>query len=358
MDEPLQMNDLMCPSNSSSGSTHTSDLSIDNKLLVESGCQAGRSFVENINNTKEELNASVSKSEEGFLTPTVMSRSINSPNRPPSPQLESVIRKDGTPEKLTRTNKDGQNGKDREMDHVNKDVGTEKDSESIAASFLQANDTSDLRLVCGGKPLYVSRIVLSIISPVLKQMFDNRSREQSVIEIPLPGRSFDDMLEFLCCVYPDKLKPVTEENVMTLLDLAVDYKVASLKLRCEQYLLEELTRNRKSVSPDNLVKTIQLADQYGLSSVQQHCFEIATRTSSDLLENVQGFWDLSHVHTATIFLQRLKLFESASKKVCKRLKEVEAHCSLYHKNERWGDSLCNKCLASVGKVAAVEIAQL
>ncbi|XP_033728295.1 uncharacterized protein LOC117317569 [Pecten maximus] len=359
MDEPLQMNDLVCRSTSSScGSTNTTDSSLDNKLLADSGCQAGRSFVDGISSEKAEVHAPFIVPQEEPLKTPGMSRTTISTSRPTSPHVESVVRKDGAPEKLSRTNKDGHNEKDKNMDTANKDTGTEKGIESIATSFLQANDTSDLRLVCGGKPLYVSRIVLSIVSPVLKQMFDSRSRELSVIEIPLPGKSFDDILEFLCCVYPDKLKPVNENNVMILLDLAMEYKVASLTLRCEQYLLDELNRNRKCISPDKLVKTIQLADQYGLGSVQQQCFDIATRTSSDLLENVQGFWDLSHVHTATIFLQRLKLFESASKKVGKRLTEVEAHCSLYHKNDRWGDSLCNKCLASVGKVAAVELAQL
>ncbi|XP_069108176.1 BTB and MATH domain-containing protein 38-like [Argopecten irradians] len=356
MDEPLQMNDLVFRSASpSSASTGISDFSLDIKLLADSGCQAGRSFVDENSGEKVELHAPLASSEEVLIISPVMSRNSS---RPGSPHVESVVKKDGTPEKLSRTDKDGRNGKEKEMDTVNKDRGTEKDIESIATSFLQANDTSDLRLVCGGKPLYVSRIVLSIISPVLKQTFDTRSREQSVIEIPLPGKSFEDILEFLCCVYPDKLKPVSENNLMILLDLAIEYKVNSLKLRCEQYLLDELNRNRKCISPDKLVKTIQLADQYGLESVQKQCFEIATRTSSDLLENVQGFWDLSHVHTATIFLQRLKLFELASKKVSKRLTEVEAHCSLYHKNDRWGDSLCNKCLASVGKVAAVEITKL
>ncbi|XP_021344118.1 uncharacterized protein LOC110443998, partial [Mizuhopecten yessoensis] len=214
MDEPLQVNDLVgLSSSSSSGSYCTSEASIDNKLLVESGCQAGRSFVDNISNKEADLHAQRIVSQDDCSTTTTvlstMSRHALSTDRPNSPLVESVVRKDGAPEKLTRTQKDGQNTKDREMDYVNKDTESEKEMESIAASFLQANDTSDLRLVCEGKPLYVSRIVLSIVSPVLKQMFDSRSREQSVIEIPLPGKSYGDILEFLCCVYPDKLKPVT-----------------------------------------------------------------------------------------------------------------------------------------------------
>ena len=35
--------------------------------------------------------------------------------------------------------------------------------------FQYSSDTSDLRLIVEGKPLYVSRVVLSLISPVLKR---------------------------------------------------------------------------------------------------------------------------------------------------------------------------------------------
>jgi hypothetical protein len=76
-------------------------------------------------------------------------------------------------------------------------------------TFFQANDTSDLRLSVEGKSLYVSRILLSIVSPVLKEMFDKRAKEQAIIEIPLPGKKYSDILEFLECIYPDKLKSIS-----------------------------------------------------------------------------------------------------------------------------------------------------
>lgn len=211
MDIPLQVDDLeRLSSSSSTCSTGTSDVSIDNKLLAESACQAGRSFTDDsIRKVTDNISPRI-VSREITPVPHDMSRNGKTTCRSSSPQVESVVKKDGTQEKSTRTNKD-RDIKDREMEEMNYDNETEKYFESMAASFMQANDTSDLRLVCEGKPLYVSRIVLSIISPVLKQMFDQRSREQSVIEIVLPGKSFHDILELLCCVYPDKLKPVTGE---------------------------------------------------------------------------------------------------------------------------------------------------
>lgn len=86
--------------------------------------------------------------------------------------------------------------------------------ESVSNAFSRATDTSDMRLIVEGKPLYVSRLVLSIISPVFKEMFERRARELSLFEIPLSGRKYDEMLEFLYSVYPDSLKPISGKKFL------------------------------------------------------------------------------------------------------------------------------------------------
>lgn len=57
-------------------------------------------------------------------------------------------------------------------------VNGEKELESLTLKdadedsdhpFKYSNDTSDLRLMVEGKPLYVSRVVLSLVSPVMKR---------------------------------------------------------------------------------------------------------------------------------------------------------------------------------------------
>lgn len=88
--------------------------------------------------------------------------------------------------------------------------------ESVCNAFSRAADTSDMRLIVDGKPLYVSRLVLSIISPVFKDIFEKRARELSIFEIPLPGRKYEEMLEFLYCVYPDSLKPISGKIPVTM----------------------------------------------------------------------------------------------------------------------------------------------
>lgn len=111
------------------------------------------------------------------------------------------------------------NDRDENENYVN---GQRKLSTSSASSvlshegthpFARASDTSDMRLIVEGKPLYVSRLVLSIISPVFKDMFEKRARELSLFEIPLSGKKYDEMLEFLYSVYPDSLKPISGKDL-------------------------------------------------------------------------------------------------------------------------------------------------
>ncbi|CAG2219230.1 unnamed protein product [Mytilus edulis] len=226
--------------------------------------------------------------------------------------------------------------------------------ESVSNAFSRATDTSDMRLIVEGKPLYVSRLVLSIISPVFKEMFERRARELSLFEIPLSGRKYDEMLEFLYSVYPDSLKPISDENLSVLLKLSEEYKVQTLKNRCSQFMLRQIENGPKSLPVEQLVWFMKLADHYKLETIIDKAIEQATRTPSDLLENNSEFYDLSPTTTTKIFMGRLRLFEKAHQKIQKKVAEIEAHCSVYHKK----DSICTKCYVSIGKLAVGEFLRL
>lgn len=121
---------------------------------------------------------------------------------------DTCYREHGWEDFTTRRTDDDFGDSPRERRASNVQCRSEKARRS-ARTFFQANDTSDLRLSVKGKPLYVSRILLSIVSPVLKEVFDKRSKEQAIVEIPLPGKKYSDILEFLECIYPDNLKPIS-----------------------------------------------------------------------------------------------------------------------------------------------------
>ena len=44
-----------------------------------------------------------------------------------------------------------------------------EDDDELDIHFKYSNDTSDLRLIVERKPLYVSRVVLSLVSPIMKR---------------------------------------------------------------------------------------------------------------------------------------------------------------------------------------------
>ena len=68
---------------------------------------------------------------------------------------------------ITKQEEASEAGKSNESDKDFTAIGS--GLEEAEHPFQYSNDTSDLRLILEGKPLYVSRVVLSLVSPVLKR---------------------------------------------------------------------------------------------------------------------------------------------------------------------------------------------
>lgn len=147
----------------------------------------------------------------------------------------------------------------------------------------------------------------------------------------------------------------TEENAESVLDLADEFQVSRLVDRCEDFLISNVAKTAPHPHPEKIVRYLSLAEKYELGKLQKATFEAAAKTPSDLLENVQAFWDLPCVTTTSVFIRRLKLLEKCGKVVRCKQKEVQNHCSLYHKGEKNDDNLCVKCFAQIGKHAITEL---
>jgi hypothetical protein len=92
------------------------------------------------------------------------------------------------------------------------DVATENQEQGEGIdeiSFKDSSGESDLTLKIEDKKIYGCKAVLCIASPVFKAMLKTEFREKDQTEIELPGKKYEDFVEFLCCVYPDKLKLIT-----------------------------------------------------------------------------------------------------------------------------------------------------
>jgi hypothetical protein len=86
----------------------------------------------------------------------------------------------------------------------------QKEEEGIdKVSFGDSTGECDLTLKIEDKKIYVCKAVLCLASPVFKAMLKTEVREKGQAEIELPEKKYEDFVEFLCCVYPNKLKLIT-----------------------------------------------------------------------------------------------------------------------------------------------------
>ncbi|XP_045206743.2 uncharacterized protein LOC123558984 [Mercenaria mercenaria] len=92
-----------------------------------------------------------------------------------------------------------------------------------------------------GKKLYVSQNFLHYVSPVFKAMFDNGFKENKTREVKLPGKGYDDVLEFLRCLHPAVQKQISPEQILQVVELSEEYQVQSLILKCKDTMKERLT---------------------------------------------------------------------------------------------------------------------
>lgn len=103
---------------------------------------------------------------------------------------------------------------------------------------------------------------LALYSPVFHAMFFSRFVERSMSEIPVEDVILDEFVELLAVVYPSH-KPITQENVEYLLELADKFQLQYVVDKCEKFLVkaEEVP----------LVTKLVWADQYCLARLQDVC---------------------------------------------------------------------------------------
>ncbi|KAK7502167.1 hypothetical protein BaRGS_00006531 [Batillaria attramentaria] len=117
--------------------------------------------------------------------------------------------------------------------------------------FIAEDSLSDLGLVVEGKKLHVHKMILATSSPVFKAMFFPESstefKEKNATELPLPGKNYDDVVNFLLQLYPrHNSAPITDKTLEGVVALADEYQVDHLLDKCELFIETQLK------SPSNL----------------------------------------------------------------------------------------------------------
>ncbi|XP_060608295.1 speckle-type POZ protein B-like [Ruditapes philippinarum] len=167
------------------------------------------------------------------------------------------------------------------------DVATENQEQGERIDEISFKDSlgeSDLTLKIEDKKIYVCKAVLCIASPVFKAMLKTEFREKDQTEIELPGKKYEDFVEFLCCVYPDKLKLITETNAYRVLPLVSEYQVRILEKRIHELLIK-LVNGKHKLNNTELYRHLQLAERYNLDELKDQCIALASDLSLDKMEN-------------------------------------------------------------------------
>ncbi len=84
--------------------------------------------------------------------------------------------------------------------------------------FSQPWSHGDAIFMVEEKPLYASKCVCSLWSPVMDTMFNGKFREKYAKEIELPGKKWDDMYKLMEAIHPPNNKTLDSEYLFNCCD--------------------------------------------------------------------------------------------------------------------------------------------
>ncbi|OAF65255.1 hypothetical protein A3Q56_07010 [Intoshia linei] len=127
---------------------------------------------------------------------------------------------------------------------------------------FSTSEDSTITLVVDSQLIYCHKEVLSIWSKVFKKMFSGDFLEGSASKVVLTDKNYEDMILLLKAIYPPA-QPIDDSNVSILLPLIEEYQITSLKIQCENYLL--------NVDPS--LELLITAQTYNFSNLTIKCIE-------------------------------------------------------------------------------------
>ena len=167
-----------------------------------------------------------------------------------------------------------------------------KERKEIEQDFSQPWEQSDLVLLVEGKPLHVHRLILSMSSPVFSRMLRGDFKEKTARSIPLPGKKYDQVREMLLAIYPTALKSITEHNCDFLLILAHEYQMTHLIKKCESYLLENVTGEKRF----DVLNLLVVAQKFDLKRLLDECIKKTESLSLEELKRQQTYKEIEPLY--------------------------------------------------------------
>ncbi|KAK7477362.1 hypothetical protein BaRGS_00031427 [Batillaria attramentaria] len=152
-------------------------------------------------------------------------------------------------------------------------------STAVENPFEEPDDLSDLVLIVEDQKMHVNRTLLAVYSPVFARMFfSDGFKEKDATELPLPGKNYKDMLDFLLQLYPvHSFQPITDDNLAGIMSLADEYQVEHVLQKCENYIGQQL--GNRSLSADQILLYLWMCDQCRIEKYRADLEKLAVESN-------------------------------------------------------------------------------
>ncbi|XP_022294919.2 uncharacterized protein LOC111105038 [Crassostrea virginica] len=148
---------------------------------------------------------------------------------------------------------------------------------------------TDIILEVEGRQIHVNRQMLADHSPVFQGMFESDFKEKHMDNIPLPDKKFEDFEIFLSSFYYNEFQhTITDDTVLVILPLAIEYQVTAVQDRCESFITKKLKQatNHEIERMDipTLLSYIEYAEKYKLPTILALAVNLCARYDIPVLK--------------------------------------------------------------------------
>ena len=153
------------------------------------------------------------------------------------------------------------------------------DWKSFFESETEADVTFDVGIagVYGSGSLKAHKVVLMARSEFFRNLFNSNMKESIEMRIAVPNTRREIFKEFLRFLYSDAIPEKIEDLATSLLPLADQYAVESLRKICAQAL-------EKQIDEENIVELLVIADLHHCPDLKKKCLVFAKENFSELGE--------------------------------------------------------------------------
>ncbi|KAL7641414.1 UNVERIFIED_CONTAM: hypothetical protein RMT77_008554 [Armadillidium vulgare] len=168
---------------------------------------------------------------------------------------------------------------------------------SLTQSMMTALDdpeTSDIVFLVDGRKIHAHRAVLKIRCQYFRKMLQEHWKESQMEEVQIKDYSYVVFRAFLQHLYTDTVS-VSPEDAIGLLDLANAYCEESVKHHCERII-------RHGITIENVAMLYAVAIKYEAQELEEFCFRFALNHMTEVAQT-EAFMALDEL-TVKNFIQR------------------------------------------------------